>query len=535
MSIAATFLLGFGLLLAGISGLGEVLKQIGSRPFRRLATRYMHPRWKAFSLGLAAGVVLQSFTAAMVILAGLLRNGGVTLTQATAVLSGMCVSGNLLTFLVSIDLRVGVHLMTALGAVALYFRRSERFTHLWSTLFTLGLILYGLEVMVDAVRPLRNAPWFEQALVTAGHAPVWTLCIGVALGFLTQSSLAVTVVAVGMVRSGILPLADAQLAALSSLFGSVAFKSLLGTSIQGAGRRMFVLTNLAHVAGTAVFVTLQLVEMQTKAPLVMALMAHTGTPPSVQLAQAYTAASILIAVILYLMNPSITDRLRYLFTATDGDDPSRPAYLTSAMNEAPELLLEMAHLEQMRLMQLTAGLLNYPNDKQAKPPIRTRIQALRELHHAISDALADAGTHLTDREAIVRQTLLLERQVTLGELITSLSDLDMALSRSICVEPLQPLAVNCYEGCMFLMSQALEHLRGERLDPELYTRFFSDRNPQMQTLRQVYLDRFDNATDARELLVDLTMAYTKLVWQLGLLVSAESPRSSDTPPCSQDR
>lgn len=524
MSIFAMLALGFGLLLAGISGLSEVLKQIGSRPFRRLATRYLRPRWKAFVFGLAAGVVLQSFTAAMVILAGLLRTGGVTLLQATAVLAGMCVSGNLLAFLVSFDLRVGVHLITALGAVALYFRRTERFAHLWSALFTLGLILYGLEIMVEAVRPLRSEPWFQHALLTASRAPLWTLCIGAVLGFITQSSVAVTVVAVGMVRSEVLPLADAQLAALSSLFGSVAFKSLLGASLTGTGRQLFLLTNLAHLAGAAVFVAMQITEMSTGVPLVMACLARTGVSPSIQLALAYTAAATLVAVILYLIRPSLAYKLGGALTGSDKDDPSRPAYLPSASAEAPQVVIEMAQYEQRRLLDHIAGLLDDPHQGHTGMASRQQTQALRELHHAISIALADAGRHLTHAEDIARHTRLLERQATLGELIASIYDLNNTLTRALGMETLRPLAEHCFESSAFLVAHAADRLRGDNLDPEHDARLFSNRNPQMQTLREVYLDRLGGATDARELLVDLTMAFKKVVWLLGQMLSEEPTR-----------
>ena len=57
------FLVGLGFLFTGINNLTNILKYIGSQPFRKLATKFMSPRWKAVLFGVGSGVFLQSTSA----------------------------------------------------------------------------------------------------------------------------------------------------------------------------------------------------------------------------------------------------------------------------------------------------------------------------------------------------------------------------------------------------------------------------------------------------------------------------------------
>ncbi len=73
--VIGKILLGLGLMFTGVQMLSFVLKQVGSRQFRMLATRFVSSRVRALAFGLGSGAVMQSTSAALVILASLISAG----------------------------------------------------------------------------------------------------------------------------------------------------------------------------------------------------------------------------------------------------------------------------------------------------------------------------------------------------------------------------------------------------------------------------------------------------------------------------
>ena len=78
--------------------------------------------------------------------------------------------------------------MVGISAIMLYFTKVDTRRNFWNLAFGLGLIFFGIEMLLDGVRPLRHEPWFSDALRIASAWPGSSILIGMAFGFLVQSS-----------------------------------------------------------------------------------------------------------------------------------------------------------------------------------------------------------------------------------------------------------------------------------------------------------------------------------------------------------
>lgn len=238
MTSIALFFAGIGLMLTGITLLSDALKRMGSRAFRRFASKYMEPRWRALTLGVVSGATLQSTSAAIFILASLTTTGIVGTSQAISILTGFNIGNCIMPFLVSFKIRTFVFFLVGLSAILLYFVKEERWRNIGGTLFGLGLIFFGIEMMLDGVRPLRNEPLFGRILALSATWPGVSIAVGAMLGFLFQSSTSVTVLVIGLAKGGILPGSDVFPIMYGAAAGSALFKSMLGSTLKGTGKQM---------------------------------------------------------------------------------------------------------------------------------------------------------------------------------------------------------------------------------------------------------------------------------------------------------
>jgi Na+/phosphate symporter len=62
-------------MFTGVQTFSSGLKRMGSRRFRKIATRFVSSRIKALLFGVGAGVIMQSTSAALMILASLITAG----------------------------------------------------------------------------------------------------------------------------------------------------------------------------------------------------------------------------------------------------------------------------------------------------------------------------------------------------------------------------------------------------------------------------------------------------------------------------
>ncbi len=75
IEIIGKILLGLGLMFTGVQSLSTGLKQLNSWRFRKIATRFVSSRSRALLFGVGSGVIIQSTSAALMILASLITTG----------------------------------------------------------------------------------------------------------------------------------------------------------------------------------------------------------------------------------------------------------------------------------------------------------------------------------------------------------------------------------------------------------------------------------------------------------------------------
>jgi phosphate:Na+ symporter len=527
----ALFLLGIGLLLTGSNLLSDALKRMGSRAFRRLVTQYTTPRWKALTLGLASGVALQSTSAAMMILASLNTVGSVTGAQAMSILTGFSVGNCLMPFLIAFKIRLAVFFLVGVSSIFLHFTKKDRLRNLSSVAFGLGLIFFGIEMMLDGVRPLRAEPWFSQILTVASQWPGLSIIVGAALGFLVQSSTAVVVVAIGLAKGGILSGHEIFLIMYGAAIGSTLFKSFLGTAISGSGRQLVRFVNLFNFTGAGLFILFYYLELHLHIPLVMALITKITPEPALQAAWAFLLLNMTSALIYTIFHYQIASLLARQFPATEAEALSKLQYLGPVIPEDPYGALDLIGMEQLREFEHVAAFLStVPEDAQGID-LERRLSALGILAREIEGALAEVCSLRLDIDTAQWLAVLQTRQTLIRQLADSTAEFGTSIGQAHKFPEIAGLASACFESVDFLFQHAIEFLQFTEEVEANRRIFYNDRGTQVRQLRESYLNTHQDLTrEARSALLALTIGLDKCVWLLDRFLSLEAElRNHQTP------
>ena len=519
----ALFLLGLGFLLTGMSMLSESLKRLGGQAFRRLATRYMSPRWKALLFGLGAGALMQSTSAALVTLASLNCIGGLSVPQAMSILTGFCVGSCVLPFIVSFKIKTGVFLAVGFSAILLHFTKGDRRRNILSLAFGLGLIFFGIEMMLEGVAPLRTEPWLAELMRLSGAWPLATIAVSAVLGLVLQSSTTVTLVAIGLIKGGVMTVPQALPVMYGAIIGSSLFRMLVGSAFRGSGRQLFRFMDLYNYLGAGIFIVLYFVETMFGVPLVIALLPHLSPAPQLQAAWAFLLISLTSATILTILQTPLAVWLDRTLPPSEEEDLWTPRYIGGAQGEDPHAALALIQKEQLRELDHIVAFFAAARDGYTGLGLEARSKAFEQLALAVDSATTAAAAlnfgHETAREQVYLQT----RQTLIRQLADSALELLKAIRAARALAEIAPLAENCFEAVDFLFMTAVEQLQCGKIDPAMY----ADRGTQMEQLRAAYFkDGQALSVAGRSGLVSLTTGVEKCVWVLNRLLKFGVPAES---------
>jgi len=524
IEIIGKILLGLGLMFTGIQMLSSGLKQIGSRQFRMLATQFVYSRGRAVVFGLGSGMIMQSTSAALMILASLISAGALNVTQAIAILNGFSVGNCVLLFIVSLNISVGIMFLVGLCGIAMYLTKDERYRTYFLVGLGLGLIFFGIEMMAAGVKPLRQEVWFTGAMAFSRDYSLLSIMAGMALGFIAQSSTAVALVAIGLVRENILTGPQAFLFIYGAAIGSTMFKVMLGQAFRGTSRQLLRFVNVFNIFGAAVFILLYYIEVYLHIPLVMALLNSLKLDLGPQVALVFLLFNLTSAIFFIAINGPLTRWLASSFPPSEEEGLSHPKYLSEFQPQDPDTGLELIRLEQTRELEQIAAFVSTAREKYDGTDLASRHEAFKSLAREVAASTAAVAAMPMDPQTAKEHAYFQIRQALLDQLADSTASGVKIIMRTRAFPLIEKLSDACMESIDFLLNFAAEI---EKTNTPEQVRMFLDlsssNGPSMEQLRKAYMDS-DKLGSANEkgCLLDLTIMMEKIIWFLNRFYSLKS-------------
>lgn len=221
---------GLSLFLYGMHVMGEGLTRISGGRLEKILEGLTKSRIKGVLLGAFVTAVIQSSSATTVTVVGFVNSGIMKLSQAVGVIMGANIGTTITSWLLSLTgiqsdnfiLRLlkpssFTPVLALIGIILIMSGKQEKRKEIGSILIGFSVLMYGMEMMSGAVKPLAEVPEFT-GILTMFSNPFLGMLAGAVLTAVIQSSSA----SVGILQA---------LCATGSLHYSTALPIIMGQNI----------------------------------------------------------------------------------------------------------------------------------------------------------------------------------------------------------------------------------------------------------------------------------------------------------------
>lgn len=195
-----TMIGGLSLFLYGMHVLGEGLSRASGGRLEQILEKLTYNKWRAVLLGAGVTAVIQSSSAATVMVVGFVNSGIMKLSQAIGIIMGANVGTTITSWILSLTgIESGNFLIQMLkptafsqifamvGVILLLFSKKEKHKNLATILIGFAVLMFGMDTMSAAVKPLADVPEFTNILLLFSN-PAAGLIAGIVLTAVIQSS-----------------------------------------------------------------------------------------------------------------------------------------------------------------------------------------------------------------------------------------------------------------------------------------------------------------------------------------------------------
>ncbi len=258
---------GLALFLFGMHTLSGALEKFAGVNLERWLEKLTSNPIKGVALGVGVTALIQSSAATTVMMVGFVNSGIMKLSQAIGVIMGANIGTTATSWLLSLSAVEGegwvslfkpttfTPVLAVAGIIMLMFLKSDKKKTLGVILLGFATLMFGMNAMSEAVKPLENNEAFGQ-FMTAFSNPILGVVTGAALTALIQSSS----VSVGILQT---------FAKTSGITYSIALPIILGTNIGScvtalissigankSAKRVAIVHLYFNIIGTIIFLSL---------------------------------------------------------------------------------------------------------------------------------------------------------------------------------------------------------------------------------------------------------------------------------------
>ena len=433
---------GIGLLFFGMWLLSETTKTVAGPRIRILVSRLTGNRFAGFGCGVLAGAVTQSTVAVTSITVSMLRGDLISARQGFLLTMGAQLGVAFLILVVAFDIRALALYVLGAAGVVIFRTRKVSYRETGTLLFGVASVVFGLILIKESAAPLADQSWFQEALEFSTRSLLLALLIGAVLTFIVQAGLPVMAFGIVMAAAGLVEFEQILMFVYGAYIGLGFSIMTIALQVKGTARQIAMFSAVQTLFPAVILVPLLYVELYFDIPLVKAAIHSSGLG---------LASGIALVVILYgtpsrivaLAAPDWTVKLFSRFwQASEGEQMSRPMYIHDRTLDDAGTSLDLAYLEQKRVLGMLSGYLEIARTRKDSGGIR---QSTKELNARIGEFLAELELRHPNR-SVERRNSVLSRQKLVTWLEEQFSDLCESLQELPEDSPLGDLRISLIEG-----------------------------------------------------------------------------------------
>ena len=378
-----TMIGGLALFLYGMTAMGEGLTKFAGGKLEILLERLTSKKIFAVLLGAGVTAVIQSSSATTVMVVGFVNSGIMKLQQTVGIIMGANIGTTITSWILSLT---GIEgdavwvkllkpssfspLLAAAGIILLMTAKgSDRKKDIGSIFLGFAILMFGMETMSDAVKPLADNEKFTGILTTFSF-PLLGLAAGAILTAIIQSSSASVGILQALCLSGVVSYATAIPIIMGQNIGTCVTSIISSVGASKNAKRAAMIHLYFNLIGTIIFMTVFYI---INAVIPFDLMDDSAS--AFGIAVIHSLFNVTVTVVLYpfanllvkLATATIREEKEPVAPVMDSNEEapanqlderflSRPAF---AMEMAKDVTIEMARETEMAVDMALNILTNY--------------------------------------------------------------------------------------------------------------------------------------------------------------------------------
>jgi len=344
---ALTLIGGLCLFLFGMNVMGEALERRAGNRLQSLLGKLTTGKMMGLFTGLAVTAVIQSSSATTVMVVGFVNSGLMNLSQAINVIMGANIGTTVTAWILSLGGIEGSNLFVQLlkpmsftpvlaliGVVFYMFFKSNKKKDTGLILLGFAVLMFGMDIMTDAVSGLKDESWFQQLFMMFEN-PVLAMIAGAVLTAVIQSSSASVGILQALASTGAVSVGAAIPIIMGQNIGTciTAIMSSFGTN---KNARRAALVHLSfNVIGTIVWLAVFCIVKAAFAPALL-----NGPANQFNIAVCHSVFNVACTLLLLPLS-GLLEKIAYILVP-EGKQPEKVEELDERLLATPIIALERA-------------------------------------------------------------------------------------------------------------------------------------------------------------------------------------------------
>jgi phosphate:Na+ symporter len=422
---------GLGLFVLGMKSMSEGLQKLAGEKLRRSLEKVTGNRLTAALMGSCLASLLQSGSAASILVIGFVNAGLVSMYQALAVLLGTGIGSTLAIQFIAFNVSSLALPAVFTGVLLTFFSKRRRVVYLGNLLLGAGLVFLGLQIMEAGFSPISRNDLLKGLQNNFFSWRISAALLGAFLTIVIQSGSAATGIVIAMAGSGVVGIDAGVAMVVGEVLGTALVTAAASVNGSLAAKRtalVYLIISIASVSGVLLLFPffLKLVdilspEMSLRAisssPYVPTVDAASALLPDVarHLANAHTIFNVLNAVLFLPFIGILARSAPVLMPGSKrvNENELRPLFIDVRIINTPTIAFLQAKNELKRMVDVTRMMFDevieqfYKYDAKKFVRIGQRQEVLTVLQREISAYLITLSRQTLNRQTTMEIPVIL--------------------------------------------------------------------------------------------------------------------------------
>ena len=386
---------GLGLFLYGMTLMSDSLEKAAGAKLRGILELFTKNRYVGIIVGVVFTAIIQSSSAATVMVVSFVNAGLMTLYQAIGVIYGANIGTTVTSQLVSFNLSQYAPVFIMAGVLMLMIFKNPTVKKAGEVVIGFGILFLGISTMSSSMGALKELPAIQNLFMSLDNR-FFALLLGLVITAIVQSSSVTVSIVLLLAQQGLLPLKICFFIILGCNIGACMSAMLASLSGKKNAKRAALIHLLFNIIGSIIMAVILLIGSDWIETLIMHI---SGGNLGRCVANTHTIFKVFQVIILMPFMSWIV-KLTYLIVPGEDDDAEDEYEMKyigdgdrlSSATAIPQVCSEISHMSEIAIGNLEKALdaLLTKDDRAAKEVFEVE-KRIDYMNKEITDYLVKAN------------------------------------------------------------------------------------------------------------------------------------------------